>query len=81
MLGLLDHGSYFELTNQATPTSKTEILKRLEREKLVVRSGDQKWNITNLGALLFARSLSDFDSLARKAVRVIAIAVRIEPTP
>ena len=34
-----------------------------------MRTGN--YNITNLGALLFAKRVADFPSLARKAVRVI----------
>lgn len=30
-----------------------------------------KWNITNLGAVLFAKRLADFRPLRRKAVRVV----------
>jgi ATP-dependent DNA helicase RecG len=71
VLKLLDHESYFELTQQPQPRDPTEILKRLETEKLTARLGNQKWNILNLGALLFARRFSDFESLARKAVRVV----------
>jgi ATP-dependent DNA helicase RecG len=71
VLDLLDWQSYFELVQQAPPADPIEILKRLERERLLVRSGNEKWNITNLGAILFAKQLSDFDLLARKAVRVI----------
>ena len=71
VLKLLDFESYFELTQQPMPRDPTEILKRLESEKLTARFGNQKWNIMNLGALLFARRFSDFESLARKAVRVV----------
>jgi ATP-dependent DNA helicase RecG len=70
-LELVDHHSYFELLQQPAPSDPIEILKRLEREKLLARFGNEKWNITNLGALLFAKQLSDFDLLGRKAVRVI----------
>jgi predicted HTH transcriptional regulator len=71
VLKLLDYQSHFELTLQPQPRGPTEILKRLASEKLTARVGDQKWNIMNLGALLFARRFSDFESLARKAVRVV----------
>ncbi len=72
VLDLLAWQSYFELQQQAPPSDAIEILKRLEREKLLSRVSNEKWSITNLGALLFAKQLSDFDVLARKAVRVIA---------
>lgn len=47
-----------------------EILARLESETLVKPSGE-KYHVTNLGAVLFARDLRDFGGLDRKAVRVI----------
>ena len=71
VLKLLDHQSYFKLTRQRPPRDAIEILKRLEREKLIARFGDEKWHIMNLGALLFARRFSDFESLTRKAVRAV----------
>ncbi len=33
--------------------------------------GDDRWDVTNFGAILFARKLADFETLARKAIRVI----------
>lgn len=38
---------------------------------MIVRNEAGNYNITNLGAILFARRLSDFPSLERKAIRVI----------
>jgi len=34
-------------------------------------NGPQGWDITNLGAILFARDLGDFGSLGRKSLRII----------
>ena len=70
-LTLIDYPAYFELTNQNLPTNKSGILDRLRAEKIVIEKGSTKYDITNLGAVLFAKRLSDFDTLARKAVRVI----------
>jgi predicted HTH transcriptional regulator len=71
VLRLLDYGAYFELAHQPVPSGPVEILGKLENEKLLARSGDSRWNVTNLGALLFAKRLTKFESLARKAVRVV----------
>ncbi len=49
------------------PSSRAAILDRLEREQMVARLDEDRWDITNLGAILFARKLADFDVLARKA--------------
>lgn len=45
-------------------------LARLAQEQLIVES-EGIWNITNLGALLFAKDLRQFGQLSRKAPRVI----------
>ncbi|AII50850.1 ATP-binding protein [Hymenobacter sp. APR13] len=66
----LDVQSYFELIEQPLPRTQTAILDKLIHQKLVTaRTGS--YGITNLGAILFARRLSDFEGLERKAVRVI----------
>ena len=70
VLELLDHNSYFQLQEQAPPSS-LEALKRFAKEKFLLRVASDKWHITNLGAILFAKRLEDFESLGRKAVRVI----------
>lgn len=56
--------------NLNLPTNKSAILKKLSEEKLIVKKRD-KYNITNLGASLFANNLDEFPELTRKAVRVI----------
>ena len=68
---LVDCQAYFKMAQQPLPASESAIMLKLESEKLLIRAGNEKWNITNLCAILFARKLSDFDSLARKAVRVV----------
>lgn len=75
VLTLIDYSSYFKLTKQPLPDNRTGIFDKLSAERLIVRDVSDKWNITNLGAILFASDLSQFDSaLARKAVRFIAYA-------
>ena len=53
------------------PADRAGILSRLIEEKLITRNMDGSSEITNLGAILFAKNLSDFGQLMRKAVRVI----------
>lgn len=74
VLRLLDYPSLFELSKAVAPTSVPAILERFEQERLVVRQNGERFGITHLGALLFARRLSDFPTLARKAMRVIEYA-------
>ncbi len=70
LLQILDYPAYFELMRQPLPETRREILDRFQADRLA-RSESEGWVITNLGALLFARSLGRFDTLARKAVRVV----------
>ncbi|WP_428065412.1 ATP-binding protein [Candidatus Proelusimicrobium volucris] len=67
---LLQYESYFNLTKQPIPTQLTSIIEKLIQEQLVVKE-KKHFAITNLGAILFAKNLKDFPSLARKAARVI----------
>jgi ATP-dependent DNA helicase RecG len=73
VLNLLDYTQYFRLTKQPLPDNRAGILDRLKADQLVVEDVGGKWNITNLGAILFAADLTQFSqSLARKGVRFIA---------
>ena len=70
VLNLIDYQKYYELINQTVPLNETAILDKLIQEKIAEKERS-KYSITNLGAILFAKDLSNFDSLSRKAVRVI----------
>ncbi len=67
---LLDTQSYFDLMQLPYPATRDAVLARLAQEQLIVQF-EGIWHITNLGALLFAKDLRQFDSLSRKAPRVI----------
>lgn len=71
VLRLLDYPAYFDLLGLPLPSNAAGILHSLEEEEMIVKSQSGKWNITNFGAILFAKKLSDFASLGRKAMRVI----------
>ena len=70
VINLLDTQSYFELIQLPYPTNRTGVIERFISEGLI-QSNDEGWMITNLGALLFAKKLSDFPGLARKTMRVV----------
>lgn len=77
VLNLLDYSQYFRLTLQPLPDNRAGIFDKLEADRLIVRDVGERWNITNLGAILFATRLGDFDaSLARKGVRFVAYSGR-----
>lgn len=71
VLELIDHTVYFRLTKQPLPDNRIGIFEKLEADYLITRDVGDKWNITNLGAILFAIDLNKFNSsLARKSVRL-----------
>jgi ATP-dependent DNA helicase RecG len=71
LLALLDYPSYFDLTGRPLPEGRDGILAALFDDRLIRRCDAGGWDITNLGAILFAKRLDDFASLGRKAMRVI----------
>ncbi len=68
---LLNYPAYFELLELPLPYGRAAILEALSADKLIQVCSSGGWNITNLGAILFARKLDDFHALKRKALRVI----------
>ena len=71
VLRLLDYPAYFELLKLPLPESRDGILAGLQADEITVQGKVGKWDITNLGAMLFAKKLADFRTLKRKAIRVI----------
>jgi ATP-dependent DNA helicase RecG len=67
----LDYSSYFDLSKQRLPDNRAGIFERLEADRFIRKETAERWDITNLGAILFAKSLSAFGNLDRKSVRVI----------
>lgn len=70
-LELLDFPTYFELTGQRMPETRRAIADAFVSDGLLSRSAGTGTSITNLGALLFARDLEAFPTIARRAVRVV----------
>jgi predicted HTH transcriptional regulator len=71
VLDLIDYSGLFELLGLPLPEGRSAILEKLVQERVVTTQGADHFHITNLGAILFAKRLADFETLARKAVRVI----------
>ncbi len=70
---LLDYPTYFNLTEKSLPSNAVKILEIFEAEQLITADVGGFWNITNMGAILFAHDLRSFEpSLARKGVRFTA---------
>ncbi|MGS4916312.1 ATP-binding protein [Mameliella alba] len=71
VIRLLDYPSYFDLLSLPLPSDRDRILAALADEDFVRPNDAGHWDITNLGAILFARDLTDFAKISRKAVRLI----------
>lgn len=71
VLQLLDFPAYFDLLELPLPVNREGILAALAADRLIRKSDAGGWDITNLGAILFAKRLDAFRPLGRKAVRVI----------
>jgi ATP-dependent DNA helicase RecG len=71
VLRLLNYPAYFDLIKLPLPENRSGILEALRAEEMIVISKAGNWNITNLGAILFAKKLSNFSHLKRKIVRVV----------
>lgn len=67
---LLDTQSYFHLLQIPFPSHRDGVMEKFNRENLI-RQHEGRYEITNLGALLFARDMGNFDSIAFKAPRVL----------
>ena len=68
---LLDFTCYFDLQNITMPTNQDGILHYVIEDGIVCRQDNGLYSITNLGAVLFAKRIADFPSVARKAIRVV----------
>ncbi len=70
IIKLLDTQCYFDFLKIPYPSNRSGVIEKFESEKFIKATANG-YSITNLGALLFAKNLPDFDTIKRKAVRVI----------
>lgn len=70
IISLLDTQSYFDLLKLPYPSKRNGVIEKFLSEKFIKKAGS-KYHITNLGAILFAKDIKQFDKLQRKAVRII----------
>ena len=71
MIALLDYSKYYDKLEMPIPRDRNKILEDLQHEKFIKRNDAGTWDITNMGALMIAKDLKNFESLHRKTVRVI----------
>ena len=70
VLAKIDYPAFFDLLDIPLPDNRAGILEKLQEDRVIEKEAGV-FNITNLGGLLFAKSLKEFPSLMRKAPRVI----------
>ena len=81
VLDLLGWEKYFEYMKEPKPETATEICERLGAEKLIRKNDAGKWDVTKLGAILFARKLSKFGaSMERNGIRLAIYNGRDKPS-
>ncbi|HVS92689.1 MAG TPA: ATP-binding protein, partial [Mucilaginibacter sp.] len=66
----IDWVSLYTLLELPIPADDKSILDRLVQEKILQKNGGN-FDITNLGVILFAKDITQFDDLSKKAIRVI----------
>jgi predicted HTH transcriptional regulator len=71
VINLLDYVSYFDLLKMPVPDNAEGITFYLEKDIMIEKQDNGLFAITNLGALLFGKQLRDFDTVARKSLRII----------
>lgn len=67
---LLDTQIFYDLQNKPYPSRRDTVVEQWINNKLVIKQNGS-YAITNLGAMLFAKNLDDFDGLKYKAIRVV----------
>lgn len=66
VLRLLDYPAYFDLLVLPLPEGRDGIVATLAADEMITPGKGGRWNISNLGAVLFAKRLADFHPLRRK---------------
>ena len=67
----LDYPVYFEITKIPQPTDADGIAHYMLEERVLVKQDNGLYTITNLGAILFGKKITEFDRISRKAIRVV----------
>lgn len=73
-LSMLDYQIYFDLKGEPIPSTTENIGHYMLEEQIISKLDNGLYAITNLGAILLAKKLTDFPRLSRKAVRVVQYA-------
>jgi ATP-dependent DNA helicase RecG len=69
---LLDTENYFRLRKIPKPTDAVELARKLCSDSILAEDMEGGFHVTNLGAILIARDISAFPSVAKKSVRIVS---------
>lgn len=67
----LNFETYYRLKDEEMPKNSSEIIRRFIHLGFVKEDMEGGYDITNLGALLFANDITEFPSISTKSVRVV----------
>ncbi len=70
IMNYIDFSIYFTIKNEPAPSTVDNFIYYMLEEQVVEKMENGLYAITNLGAILFAKRLSDFPRLSRKSVRI-----------
>lgn len=73
LIDLIDYSAYFQMLNIPVPENESAIIEALANDRILIPQ-QAGYLISNLGAILFAKDLNNFEKLGRKAIRVITYA-------
>lgn len=71
VLVLLDVAAFYNLSDEPMPNNGAEIMRRFLSVGFLADNMEGYYDITNLGAILLAKELSNFPSIAGKSVRIV----------
>lgn len=71
VFGLIDYTAYYSLKKLPLPSDDEGIAHYLLEDNILVHQDNDRYSITNLGAIALARRLTDFTNLSRKAIRLV----------
>lgn len=67
----LEYTAYFDLSGTSQPTSPESIAHYLLEDGILAQEDNGLYAITNMGAILLAKKISEFPKLSRKAIRIV----------
>ena len=71
VLEKLDVDAFYKLSREEKPQNDNETIRKLCAAEIIREDMEGGYDITNLGAILFAKDIGSFSSIAGKSVRVV----------